>query len=193
MTKATRVWALAITGLAGCASLRAGANPQCRPVEGTLSSRASAATMRGDFVLTMAASGGGNAGQSVSGRLSLSVQDSAVLASGGAMQLLIGTADIALEAVGAVRMGDLTGADGRGPGVAVYESRPADGAPTVVVRLGSASNARGPEAFDAGHTTLNVRQISARGFAGGWSSGAGSTFPLRQSQGFFCAVRVEGS
>ena len=107
------------------------------------------------------------------------------------MQPLRGSAEVALEAVGAVRMGDLGAQDAVAPGIGVYEQRaPGTGVPTVVVRLGSASNARGPLVFDAGHTTLYVRRIDPDGFAGGWASSAGSTFPMREAQGYFCAVRA---
>ena len=96
--------------------------------------------------------------------------------------LLGGTAAIALDSVGAVPMGDLGATDPAAPGVAVYE-QPAPAAagsrlgPTVVIRLGAGSNARGPQPFDAAYTTLFVKQIGPDGFAGGWSSSAGSTFP----------------
>lgn len=170
--------------------MHSGGVRDCRPVDGPLSASASTASMSGDYALTMVATGGARDGRSVEGRISLHPQDSALVALEGATQPLVGTAEIALETVGAVLMGDLTGADGRGPGVGVYEQRPAGAAPTVVVRLGSVSNARGPAAFDAGHTTLYVRRIGEGAFAGGWASGAGSVSPPQESRGYFCAVRA---
>jgi hypothetical protein len=146
--------------------------------------------MGGEYGFTMVATGGARAGRTASGRLVLMPQDSALSSVEGAAQPFRGTADIALDSVGAVRMGDLAAADPSAPGVAVYEQRAPNGAPTVVVRLGSASNARGPQPFDAGHTTLYVRRISDGGLAGGWSSSAGSTYPIRRAQGYFCAVRT---
>jgi len=146
--------------------------------------------MRGDFVFTMVATWGERSGQSVTGRLSLVPQDSALQAVERATQPLRGTATIAVEAVGASRLGDLAATAPDAPGVAVYEQRAADGTPTVILRLGDQSNARGPQAFDAAHTTGYVRQIAADGFAGGWSSSAGATFPPRNAQGYFCAVRT---
>lgn len=189
--------------LAGCATVRGGggggggaardADP-CRPVEGRLSADARTADMAGRFTITMVATGGAQAGQTVSGALTLVPQDSALLAAGpeaaGATQPLRGTVAIALGQVGAVRMGELAADDPRAPGVGVYEQRAPDGAPTVVVRLGAASNARDAQAFDAGHTTLFVRSITAEGFAGGWTSSGGSTFPIRRAAGYFCAVRA---
>jgi hypothetical protein len=38
-----------------------------------------------------------------------------------------------------------------------------------------------------------VRRIGRDGFAGGWTSSAGSTFPPRRAAGYFCAVRRPGS
>jgi len=170
--------------------MHSGGVRECRPVDGPLLASTSTASMSGDYALTMVATGGARDGRSVEGRISLHPQDSAFVALEGATQPLVGTAEIVLETVGAVLMGDLTGADSRGPGVGVYEQRPAGAAPTVVLRLGSASNARGPAVFDAGHTTLYVRRIAGDGFAGGWASSAGSVYPMQEARGYFCAVRV---
>ncbi len=178
--------------LAGCATARGGGSTDaCRAVEGRLPASASTADMAGDFAFTMIATVGAQAGQSVTGRLSLQPQDSALVQVERASQPLRGTAEIALEQVGAVPMGDLGARDPTAPGVAVYEQRaPGSGMPTVVVRLGSFSNGRGPAAFDAGHTTLYVRRISREGFRGGWASTTGSRYPRRESQGYFCAERA---
>lgn len=185
--------ALVAAGVLGaCAHPRANPGPDapCRPVETPLPSSASTGPMRGDFVFTMVATTGRMAGRSVTGRLSLVPQDSALQAVERATQPLRGTATIALETVGAERLGDLAATAADAPGVAVYEQRAADRTPTVIVRFGNESNARGPQAFDAGHTTGYVRQITPDGFAGGWSSSAGSVFPPRHADGYFCAVRT---
>jgi hypothetical protein len=145
--------------------------------------------MGGAYRFTMVATDGVRAGRTVSGRLELTPQDSTLLQVEGAAQPFRGTTDVAVDSVGAVRMGDLAAADPSAPGVAVYEQRAPTGTLTVVMRLGSASNARGLQPFDAGHTTLYVRRISDAGFAGGWASSAGSTYPIRQAHGYFCAVR----
>lgn len=184
---------LAVAALAGCAHVRAveGASGACRPVSGgPLPASASTALMRGDFVLTMVATAGARSGRSVTGHLSLVPQESALQVVERATQPLRGTAAIALESVGAARPGDLAAAAPDAPGVAVYEQRAADGAPTVILRFGNESNARGPGGFDAAHTTGYVRSITPAGFAGGWSSNAGPTFPIRAAEGYFCAVRA---
>jgi hypothetical protein len=180
----------AAAALAGCAGLRGGGAAACRPVRGPLPASASTAAMRGQFAFTMVATAGAKAGSTAVGRLWLEPQDSTLQSVERARQPLRGTADIALEDVGAARMGDLGARDPTAPGIAVYEQRPSGaGAPTVVVRLGSGSNARGPSAFDAAHTTLYVHRIGRDGFAGGWASNAGSAFPPRGAEGYFCAVR----
>lgn len=184
---------LAASALGACAHLRAGGSgaASCQPVsDGRLAADASTATMRGDFTLTLVATAGPDSGRSVAGSLSLAPQDSALRSVERATQPLRGTATIALEEVGAVRVGDISATAPDAPGVAVYEQRSANGAPTVLLRLGNESNARGPQPIDPAHTTFYVRRITADGFAGGWSSGAGSTFPSRFAEGFFCAVRA---
>ena len=183
----------AAAALGACAHLRTGGSgaPACRPVgDGRLTADASTAAMRGDFVLTMVATAGPDSGRSVAGRLSLVPQDSALQDVERATQSLRGTATIGLETVGAVRVGDLAAPAPDAPGAAVYEQRAADGTPTVLLRLGNESNARGPQPIDAAHTTLYIRRITADGFAGGWSSRAGSTYPPRFAEGFFCADRA---
>jgi hypothetical protein len=195
----TRGWAAAALMAGAFALLDACARPRphtspdatCQRVaDAPLPADASTASMRGDFVLTMVATTGAKSGASVTGRLSLVPQDSALQSVERATQPLRGTATIDIEAVGAVQMGSLAATAPDAPGVAVYEQRSADGTPTVLLRFGEQSNARGSQAFDAGHTTGYVRRITPDGFAGGWSSSAGSVFPPRHADGFFCAVRA---
>jgi hypothetical protein len=190
--RAVAAFAAAVAAAGACAHPRGNPSPDapCRPVETPLPSSASTALMRGEFAFTMVATTGKRAGRSVTGRLSLVPQDSALQAVERATQPLRGAATIALETVGAERLGDLAATAPDAPGVAVYEQRAADGKPTVIVRFGNESNARGPQAFDAGHTTGYVRQITPDGFAGGWSSSAGPVFPPRHADGYFCATRT---
>ena len=181
----------AALGACGHGAARPSPDAACgRVPDASLPAGASTAPMRGDFILTMVATAGARAGRSATGRLSLVPQDSALQSVERATQPLRGTAVIALEDVGAERLGDLAATAPDAPGVAVYEQRAAGGTPTVVIRFGDQSNARGPQAFDAGHTAAYVRQITPDGFAGGWSSNAGSVFPPRAAAGYFCAVRA---
>ncbi len=178
--------------LGGCAHRNSQPSPASacqRVADAPLPAGTSTSPMAGEFVLTMVATAGPKAGRSVTGRLSLVPQDSALRQVERATQSLRGTADIALDSVGAVRFGDLAATAPDAPGVAVYEQRASDGTPTVVIRFGNESNARGPQAFDAGHTAAYVRQISRDAFAGGWSSALSATFPPRHAEGYFCARR----
>jgi hypothetical protein len=186
--------ALAAAALAAaCATARGGrGDPDaCRPAAGHLAAADSAASLAGEFSLTMTATAGAAAGRTVVGHLGLVPQDSALVPAERSTEPLRGTAVIRLEDVGATRMGDLAASDPAAPGVGVYEQRaPATGAPTIVLRFGAVSNSRGPSPIDAGHTTLFVSRITAEGFAGGWSSSAGPVFPPRRASGYFCAVRT---
>lgn len=195
MRRVARLSTLAV--VAACASAGGRSTASCRPVDGQLTADADVARMAGEFAVTMVATTGVAAGQTATGAFALRPQDSALVR----MELpgrqqpdtptipFIGTADIGLERIGATRMGDLASADPQAPGVGVYVQRPSAGGPTVVVRLGSASNARGLLVFDAGHTTMYVRHIDGAGFAGGWASSTGTGFPVQESEGYFCAVR----
>ena len=189
-----RTWTVSVaaTILAGCALFKGRVDPAqaCRPVAETLAAGATTAGLAGTYAFTMVATSGARAGRSVTGRLELVAQDSALVAVEGAAQTLRGTSDVVPDSVGAVPGGDLVSTDPRAPGVALYEHRAPSGALTVFGRLGSGSNARGPQPFDAAFTTLFVRRISDSGFAGGWRSSAGSTFPLREAEGYFCAARA---
>ncbi len=181
--------------VAACAHLRTAGGDgggECRQAgDAPLPATASTALMRGDFLFTMVATGGAKAGRSVTGRLSLEPQDSALMAVERATQPLRGTAEIALDSVGAVRVGDLAATAHDAPGIAVYEQRAPTGMPTVILRLGNQSNARGAQVFDAASTTGYVRRITEGGFYGGWSSSAGSVFPMREARGYFCAIRAQ--
>lgn len=150
--------------------------------------------MAGRFVLTMIATGGRQAGQSVSGYINLRLAPASAPAPGsGSRTAIIGTTDVAVQVVGAQRLGDLWSQDSLAPGVAVYEQRPATGQPTVIARMGSETT-RVPQpgsavAIEGAYTVLYVRRISAGGFAGGWASSNG--MPQSEVSGHFCATRVE--
>ncbi len=178
--------------LAACAHLRtAGSVPDCQRVgDAPLPASASTQPMAGDFILTMVATGGPRAGRTVTGTLTLVPQDSALRQVERATQPLRGAAEIAVDSLGATRPGDFAAPNPEAPGVAVYEQRAPNGTPTVVIRFGQESNARGAQIFDAANVTGFVKRITADGFAGGWSSSAGSVFPRREAQGYFCAVRI---
>jgi hypothetical protein len=148
--------------------------------------------MSGRFVLTMVAARGTRNGQSVSGYLTL--REAPVGTPGpaaGVRTALIGTTDVILESVGALRLGDTGAEDPRAPGVAVYEQRAANGVPTVTARVGSATTAAptpGMMQIEGQFTVLFVRRITGTGFAGGWRSGGPE--PGGGAEGYFCAARI---
>ena len=85
-----------------------------------------------------------------------------------------------VEAVAALRPGDLSSRDPQAPGVLVIQE---DGG--LLMRLGSEANRRGVLRFDGGYTVLRVDRATADGFAGTWSSGQMEV----QAAGEFCARR----
>lgn len=93
---------------------------------------------------------------------------------------LIGTAGIAVEDVGAHRLGDLMSEDPTRPGVIIVH-RPGE----ITMRFGSDVNIREMPAFDGGYLAFFVAHVDSGGFAGGWSSGV----QMRDAEGYFCAVR----
>lgn len=92
-----------------------------------------------------------------------------------------GTADIDLEVVGGLRLGDLSSTDPTMPGVGAYQ-RPGD----ITLRLGSETNRRGVVRFDGGFMALRVREVTPDGFRGTWASGVTG----QDATGYFCATRT---
>lgn len=158
-----------------------------------LGADARTADLAGRFVVTMVATAGERRGESVSGYMVLRTAPTGTPApAAGARTALIGTTDIALARVGALRIGDTWSEDPRAPGVGVYEQRPANAGPTVTMRLGSATTAAptpGMMQIEGQYTVFFVRRIAAGGFAGGWQSGSGDA--ATEARGHFCATRVE--
>ena len=161
-------------------------------MRGTLAVGTRVAPMAGRYVLTMVATGGAQNGRSVAGYLTLREAPAGTPGpAAGARTALIGTTDILLESVGALRLGDTGAEDARAPGVAVYEQRAASGVPTVTARLGSQTTAAptpGLQQIEGSFTVLFVRRIESGGFAGGWRSGGPE--PGIGAEGYFCAVRI---
>jgi hypothetical protein len=189
--------ALALLALTACASAGGGSGgsggSSCAPaMTGTLAAGVRLQPMAGRFVLTMTATGGAQSGRSVAGYLTLREAPAGTPApAANARTALIGTTDVILESVGALRLGDTGAEDARAPGVAVYEQRAANGAPTVTARVGSHTTAAptpGLQQIEGSFTVLFVRRIEGSGFAGGWQSGGPE--PGATAQGYFCAARI---
>jgi hypothetical protein len=149
--------------------------------------------MTGRFILTLVATAGPRAGQTTAGYLTLrAVPEGTPGPAPGARTAFIGTTEIGLETVGALRLGDTGSSDPRAPGVAVYEQRAATGVPTVTARIGSVITAPptpGLVQIEGSYMVLFVRNVGSPGFTGGWASAEGGTMG-NEARGHFCAVRV---
>ncbi len=158
----------------------------CEPAEGTLSADATAEGLGGTYELTLVA--GSPAETTVVGTMLLRTQEDSLrdmLGPGGSVDpstviLLIGTADVDVETVGGVRIGDLASEDPTRPGVVLVQRTG-----EITLRFGSEANVRGLVRFDGGYFALSVRKISEGGFTGTWASGVTG----QDAAGHFCAVR----
>jgi hypothetical protein len=173
--------------------------PACTATDDQLQSGATLDGFAGTYQLTMVATAGENSGQQVEGRLELVANEGSMrqfTRPGGATDPattvpLYGTTDIAVEDVGALRLGDLGSRDPLSPGALVLESRRETGdgeALTITLRLGSLSNRRDRTLFDGGFTAFDVHSVTENGFWGEWASGARG----RDAEGYFCAFRIGG-
>ncbi len=188
--------------LRGCAAHRVERQESaaCAPVdEQQLAAGVRAEALEGAFRLTLVATNGPKRGESATGRLVLVLNDSAMRRMeepGGTYRLdahmpLIGTTDLAVEDVGAVRLGDLESSDSTRPGVALLERRvvePNDTTRTeITLRLGSEANRRDVVRFDGGFMALSVHSVTEHAFHGTWASGVREP----AARGYFCATRSE--
>jgi len=157
----------------------------------TASTRAEA--LAGDYRLVMVATAGAESSHTVTGELELVPHDAEARymrrpdgsPEPGVQLPLYGTTDIALDRVGAVKLGDLGSTDPMRPGVVVLEQRApqGDSAPEITLRLGSLANQRDVTRFDGGYTALRVTWVASGRFGGTWQSGV--TGP--EARGHFCA------
>ena len=181
---------------AACGAPRGGGQvPECTSREGNLVAGTRVTTLAGEYQLMVVATEGARATTSETGRLTLLAHD------GEARQIrqpdgtpdpnvqipLYGTANLDLEAVGAVRIGDLESSDPMQPGVAVLEQRStdSDSPPTITLRFGSLANQRDITRFDGGYMALRVSWIESGAFGGTWESGVRS----QTAGGYFCAFQ----
>lgn len=187
---------LAVLASAGWTAASCGPRPPapasapCAPAAGPLAAGARADALAGDFRLTLVASRGPQAGQSVSGRLTLRPFGSRpvpVPAAPGVRYPLFGGTEVDLAAVGALALGEVRPADAARPGVLVMEWAQS-GVQQITLRLGADANQGGSQRFDGTYTALTVTAVSPDGFAGTWESGAGE--PV--AGGHFCAEATRG-
>ncbi|MCH7890209.1 MAG: hypothetical protein IH921_01780 [Gemmatimonadetes bacterium] len=166
--------------------------PACVRPEGVLAADASLEGRAGDYRLRMIEEVDGNPARTAEGSLVLlnqveSLRQFEGTAGGpipGVTSPLFGTTDVNVEAVGAVRVGNLSSRNPASPGVLVIESETGT-SPSILLRLGSDANRRDLVRFDGGYAVLRVVEITAESFSGTWSSGARGP----DSEGFFCATQ----
>lgn len=177
---------LAGAAFLGCGASRSRPAPApCEPVPGaTLSTGVSPGSLAGRYRLILVATSGADSGASVEGDLTL-----APIAQEGrypATAVLVGTANIALQAVGAPDVGDPASTDPMRPGVLVFH-RTAGASASIMLRLGAESNRQDQQAFEGAYAVLEVAAVGSGSFSGRWRSGVTET----RAQGYFCAVRIQ--
>jgi hypothetical protein len=167
-----------------------GADAGCRPVTSGALAAAPWDSLAGDWHLTLVATAGPGAGRVAQGLVALRSQEESlrrVDRPGPATVTVpaVGSTDLRVEEVGAVRMGDLGSADPRRPGVSIWVSRGADGGVSAVLRIGQQEIGTTLQPFDAGYTVLYLRRVTGAGIYGGWASGVTDEV----ASGHFCATR----
>jgi hypothetical protein len=184
----------AVVLLSACGANRTGSGAECTAIEDNIVVSTSAATLAGEYQLTLVATEGARQSGSESGDLTLlehndedryfrSTDGSPVP---GVIVPLYGTTTVSLDRVGAVKLGDLESTDPMKPGVAVMEHRAEQGSlPDIVLRFGSFANQRDITRFDGGFTALRVKWIQSGNFGGTWESGVMGP----EAKGYFCAMR----
>lgn len=163
----------------------------CRAIVGRLAPNAPWDSLPGTWRLTLVATFGSMTGRSVQGEVTLRGQDSVqrrVERPGPTVVTVpvIGAADIALEAVGATRIGDLHSLEPAKPGLAIWVSRGADGGMSAVLRIGQEETHPTLMQIEGAYTVLYLREVSSDAMRGGWASGV----MQEEAHGHFCAERV---
>ena len=168
----------------------------CTPVDAAAPITFDLEGLPGEYNVTFVATQGVRAGEKVDGKMTLRRQDAGLVRVEHAdttvivLQPTIGQLDLALDSVGATRMGDPMSANDSMPGVGFYVTQLRGGAVTAVVaRVGSGSNARGMMLFDGGYFSLFVKQAGNGLIGGDWRSGAGG-MGTPEARGHFCAALV---
>jgi hypothetical protein len=172
---------------------KAASGDGCLPVEGRLAADVPWDSLPGSWRLTLVATAGPKAGTRVEGTMTLQARDPAVrrMESPGSTVITVpifGTTDVALEEVGAVRIGNVESADSSQPGLAIWVSEVPDRSVSAVLRIGQEALRTDIVRFDGGYTALFLQEVSSSSIRGGWKS---AVTPMESSSGHFCAVRRE--
>ena len=194
MMRWRRLYSLALMPLACGGHARPDTAPgasECRPSTGRLAANAAWDSLPGVWRLTLVASFGSMIGRSVQGEMILQRQDSVqrrVERPGPTVVTVpvIGAADIALEDVGARRIGDLHSLEPARPGLAIWVSRGVDGGISAVLRIGQEEIHPTLMQIEGAYTVLYLREVSSDAMRGGWASGV----MQEEAHGHFCAERV---
>ena len=189
-----RLYSLALMPLACAGHGRRDTAPpasDCRPSTGRLAANAPWDSLPGTWRLTLVASFGSMTGQSVQGEMTLRGQDAVqrrVERPGPTIVTVpvIGATDVALDAVGARRIGDLHSLEPARPGLAIWVSRGADGGMSAVLRIGQEEIHPTLLQIEGAYTVLYLREVTRDAMRGGWASGV----MQEEAHGHFCAERV---
>lgn len=188
----------ALAASAACHHRSSSSMAACEPASNQVASEMSLDLLNGSFQVAFVATDGPRTGQSVGGLLTLHPQDAGLVSVASAdpntsvSQPTIGRLDLALDSIGATRMGDTMADSNTMPGVGLYVTRLPGGAVTGVVgRVGSGANARGSTPFDAGYFTLFIQRVNGEGIWGTWRSSPGpGGLVIPEARGHFCAMRT---
>lgn len=168
----------------------------CEPVNPQGPAAMALEHLTGAFRIVFVTTAGSMTGHSAAGTLRLRPQEPALVDLIGAdtslvlTQPVIGQLDLALDSIGATRMGDPMSDSNAMPGVGLYVTR-LPGGTGVVGRVGAGSNARGLMPFDAGYFTLFIQRVNSDGIWGIWRSSPGAGgLVTPEARGHFCAARL---
>lgn len=191
--------ALAVTLLLACRADPFVPDGVCEPADQHDVRSVNLGHITGTFAVTFVATGGPRSGESAPGRLEFRPQLPGLMhvpqsdTTIDLTQPAIGRLDLALEEIGATRVGDPMSGSDTMPGVGLYVVRRAGELVSVFARVGSGSNVRGPAPLDGAWFTLFVRQADEGGFAGSWRSSKGMVGLVEpDAVGYFCAARLAG-
>ena len=181
---------------AGCHHRGHTSEAACLPVAADSGAALQVDEMPGTYTVTFVATAGSREGRQAVGRMILRPQDAGLVrvehadTSVVVRQPTIGQLDLALEEVGAARIGDPMSQSDSMPGVGFYVTQLRGGAVTAVVaRVGSGANVRGLLMFDGSYFSLFVRQAGGGRIAGEWRSGTGE-MNVTEARGYFCAAKT---
>ncbi len=183
-------WWTFLVSLTGCGNPQALA-ARCDPAGMPVAPAVSVDDISGDYAIHFIATAGTRSGDTVSAILELRDQDPDLTEMpDGSVQTAVGDMDLPRNRLGVADTGDPLSTSDSAPGVGVYlEGDPAS--PSVVARVGSHANARGPASFDGAWFTLFFEKADANGIAGSWRSGMSPAFPpVSEARGRFCADRL---